>query len=816
MIVGHMKMKHTLALALSSIATLLIAASAQAAPPVKLVLASSFGREVNLTQANLKAGAVLEDLCTSISGDTCQPGKTSTIAGGFKVPESVAGAPDGNVFVADQGNDRIEEFTANGEFVLMFGKGVDPTAANKDVCTATSKDVCGAGAKGTEPGQFDEDPESIAVDPASGDVYVIERVSGKVKVGASEEATFGHRVQKFTADGEFLLEIGKEVNETTKGNLCTKEEKCTGPTEYLVGVNQENTHGAFDFKPSKGNLLTVGGEHDRLYVAGEGSIQEFEPEGSWSGEIVTGTEVVGIAIEPTSNAIYAVYANSNVVHRLNPKGEEISSFAVSPREVGDRVKEVLGIAIDRSSQLALAVFEEPEEGHDSAIVRDGELYEASTGNLLTEFSLEGQQVTGISFNRAETSKKEPIDELFAAGNTSDDVLGYRPLPVAELSTGSTRCVSGSDDGSSATFNCTIEGQVNPYSVAGTTVWFEWGPTCALGSETVKQPLSTVTEVLTVEAMLTGLRPNGTICYRLAGEDKNVQAPERLTAEKKEQKLPAAPPRIVGSPSVSFVKSSSAVMFGELNPENTPTEYAFEYGPCGNLEECSEAARTATLISKVYGSIGATLEVTGLQPATTYRYRLHAINEAGEAECSAAEGCEGNFTTAVAPLPKATTEGTTAIGTTFATVSGTADPDGQPATYAFELGLYAGAATQYGVVQSGSTETIPVRETLPLSGLQPGTEYAYRISVKSGYGTAIGQSVTFTTTPVPVLAPAPPPIALLPLPATKFPTVSAPPKIAKCKRGYTRDKQEKCVRLKKTGKTKKADKAKQGRSRERHK
>ena len=319
------------------------------------------------------------------------------------------------------------------------------------------------------------------------------------------------------------------------------------------------------------------------------------------------------------------------------------------------------------------------------------------------------------------------------------MLGYHPVPVAELSTGSAVCAAGGDSGSSATLDCTVEGSANPYSVAGTRVWFEWGATCALGSETAKQALASVTEAVPVHATVAGLRPDSAFCYRLAGDDANVLAPEQLTGEKQELKqLPSVPPRVIGAPSVSFVHSSSAVMFGELNPENAHTEYAFEYGACEDLDQCSTGTHTAVLASNAYGRIGATLEATGLRPGTVYRYRLHAINEAGEqGECfeGGEGGCEGSFTTAPAPVLTATTEGATAVGATSAVISGSVDPDGQLATYAFELGVYQGAATQFGVVQSGSTETVPVTETLPLSGLQPGTEYAYRITITSGYGTA---------------------------------------------------------------------------------
>ena len=112
---------------------------------------------------------------------------------------------------------------------------------------------------------------------------------------------------------------------------------------------------------------------------------------------------------------------------------------------------------------------------------------------------------------------------------------------------------------------------------------------------------------------------------------------------------------------------------------------------------------------------------------------------GKALGGAATSTEGTFTTGPAPVPRAATGVPSAVGTTSATISGTVDPDGQPATYSFELGVYNGASTQYGVVFSGpaGAEAVPVGESLAITGLQPGTTYAYRIEIASGYGTADG-------------------------------------------------------------------------------
>lgn len=65
------------------------ASTAQAAAPVKLVLASHFGREVNLTQTLAKGGAALEDICTVESKDECQTGSASSIPGSFLFLEAL-------------------------------------------------------------------------------------------------------------------------------------------------------------------------------------------------------------------------------------------------------------------------------------------------------------------------------------------------------------------------------------------------------------------------------------------------------------------------------------------------------------------------------------------------------------------------------------------------------------------------------------------------------------------------------------------------------------------------------------------------------
>ena len=808
--------RHTLGLlSITIITTLLLlaagAGSAMALAPVKLVLSSRLGREVNLTETNAKVGPELEDVCTTVSKDECQAGKESSITGAFAYPEGVAGAPNGDVYVMDQGNHRVQELTSTGVFVSMFGWEVNATEdktpgatqAEKNICTAMSGDTCKAGVRGSSAGQFSGLVSGMVVDPVGGGVYVAETI----------EATVSQRVQEFTAAGQFVLEIGREVNKTNKHNLCTQEEiekngvTCGSPVPSELGSAE---HGAFTFADYLVSLLAVGGPGELLYVGDEHRVQEFKTDGEYAGEIPLATldsepgdRVQALALDQTTGDVYLHYQETEtipsdkssgfeVVERdqglirgFSSSGTEVNKFTVAPRASGASVHRLGGLAIDTAGYLAVTEIEELPGAQEDQLV--GSLYDAGTGHLITEFTLPKQVVpvggspvlsSAIAFNGN--------GELYVVNQVTQEVAAYVPVNVAELVTAPATCQPGAERESSVTFDCSLNGTVNPEGVAETGVLFEWGRSEAFGEKTAKQTVATGEAPVKVGAGIEGARPNETFYDRLVGNDHNAEPPELLTSEKASFTTPIVSPRVVGEPRVSFVSSSSAVMFGELNPENASTSYWFEYAKacdageeaCPELDTVPGVAKTQVLESSVYGKIGTTLEASGLQPATTYRYQLLASNEqtlAGKTVGGVATGSEGSFTTAPAPVPVAQTGSVSGLGATSATISGSVNPDGQPAVYEFELGVYAGSQTQYGIAFSGPTgdSATPLEESLGLTGLQPGATYAYRIKVSSGYGAAYGEPVLFTTMGLPAVIVAPVPLPQLTVPDIAFPAEVKP-------------------------------------------
>jgi uncharacterized protein (TIGR03663 family) len=140
--------------------------------------------------------------------------------GAFSDPTGLAVDAEGNFYVADTGNDRIQKFDKDGTPIAQTGSG------------------------GTGPGEFDQ-PADIALD-AQGNVYVVD--------------TWNHRIQKFDSDLNFVASFGRPT-----GDLENPEpDQMWGPRAIDVDkdgnlvVSDTGTHRIKKFSPD-GDVLAVSG-----------------------------------------------------------------------------------------------------------------------------------------------------------------------------------------------------------------------------------------------------------------------------------------------------------------------------------------------------------------------------------------------------------------------------------------------------------------------------------------------------------------------------------------------------------------------------
>jgi DNA-binding beta-propeller fold protein YncE len=159
----------------------------------------------------VKNGNAEFEICKS----ACRLGIPGAGAGQVYVEAGIAVDSSGNVWVADYGNNRIEEFNEKGEFTMTFGFGVANGEAKLETCTSS----CRAGLAGTENGELNG-PFNIAF--SGGHLYVTDYHNNRVE----EFSTAGAYVSKFgssgTGNGQFTDPYGLATDPAT-GNLYVSD-----------------------------------------------------------------------------------------------------------------------------------------------------------------------------------------------------------------------------------------------------------------------------------------------------------------------------------------------------------------------------------------------------------------------------------------------------------------------------------------------------------------------------------------------------------------------------------------------------------------
>lgn len=192
---------------------------------------------------------------------------------------------------------------------------------------------------------------------------------------------------------------------------------------------------------------------------------------------------------------------------------------------------------------------------------------------------------------------------------------------------------------------------------------------------------------------------------------------------------------------SSVTSTGATLNGTVDPNGEATDYYFEYGKTESygtkipVTEDGEAGEGTT-------PVAVDEVVTGLDPNTTYHFRLVAVNAKGTDN-----GSDQTFKTAEeAKAPEVVTGEADDITEDSATLNGTVDPNLALTDYYFEYGKTVGYGTKVPVGEDGEAGAgnSPVAVDEPISGLEPGTTYHFRLVGKNAKGEDVGEDEEFTT------------------------------------------------------------------------
>jgi hypothetical protein len=145
----------------------------------------------------------------------CQAGKEGSGEGQFKRPFGVAVDSAGDVYVFDSENLRVQKFSEEGDFLLMFGGKVNQTkvgegapTAQQNVCPVDLGDVCQAGTSGEAASHFGSASLSnnLAYSPTANTIVV----GDKDRIQIFEpNGTFKEEIP---FEGELAAFAGKSVN----------------------------------------------------------------------------------------------------------------------------------------------------------------------------------------------------------------------------------------------------------------------------------------------------------------------------------------------------------------------------------------------------------------------------------------------------------------------------------------------------------------------------------------------------------------------------------------------------------------------------
>ena len=521
-----------------------------------------------------------------------------------------------------------------------------------------------------------EDPEGVATNPVSGDVYVADSGNSRIDV--------------FAPNGSFLFAFGWGVADGTTSafqtctSTCFKGVSGSGPGQFghslwRIAMDTDATSSSYQdlyvvdgdndrvekFDPSGAFLLSFPitgsgpiaiGPTGTVYILGKEVVRKYKPSGEFIGQIALGPSFnsEALAVDSTG-AIYAITPNAVVpaIHKYGPAGEELLTFGP--------IFNVTAATVDASGNLFVAEEENPQrvitEYNSSGVAIKrfgyGEIDRQPRG-LAVSVAGQGIYTSEGSFGGPDPDSRIDLIPFPSPG----------PLPccldVPSVSTGNTKATVKAvvnPEGKATTFHIDYVDQHSFETEGGfaspkTTETAESAP---IGPDVVRhavQDLIGCPDANTAPPA-TCLTPDTIYRFRLVATDSESVSNEV------EGEFKTKPAVEITDTFATEVGTKEARLHAILNPLGIPTTGYFEYvddatyqkdtaelGPGHGFDHAAQTPDTgAGQVPLGFGAgeapKAATAFVGQLSPGTVYHYRLLAADPLLAQPLS---GPEGTFTT----------------------------------------------------------------------------------------------------------------------------------------------------------------------------
>ncbi len=464
------------------------------------------------------------------------------------------------------------------------------------------------GSFGSGPGQFSSYAAGIAVNPASGDVYVVD----------VENA----RVERFDADGNFLSAFG------TPGAADGQFDFASSPSGIAIDSSDGSVY-----------VADAGNNRIQKFTAGGSFSLAFGSAGAGSGEL-NGPR--GVAVDPSSGEVYVADTGNNRVQKFDSTGSYIGQFGSQGSDDG-QFSGPTDIAVDSTGDVYvlepfIRVQRFDSAGTFEVVFAPSELAyspRAMTVDPSSDHVFVNQNTPDFS-----SYVVVELDSSGVIADTHQAVSGYRLAvnstseriyvgeyqrvfiidetnPAPEGSTSSATDITDT--------SATLNGTLDPNGPPGAEYYFDYSTDGSNWTATPSSPLDggKGNSPISVSEPVQGLEPNIEYRYRLRYRKRFSEAFQAAP----EQNFTTAPlPPDVKTRSAGVVTDSTAILRGVVDPNNDPTTYFFEYG------STAAYGLKVPVVSTSAGGGGEPIpvaaEITGLVPNATYHYRLVAENSFG--------------------------------------------------------------------------------------------------------------------------------------------------------------------------------------------